>query len=501
MVAQNTDFEETVPIADQGNAEGGTVYRPTSVDQRFRDFECLQPETLKKDSDPFFLYFTTVLASLTSFGAGISLSWTSPVFPKLQSAESPFGAPIDTLQKSWIISLLSVGQVIGPFIFGYFSDKIGRKKTMILIAFPLLVGFVILAFATDVRLYYVARILHGLGLAGCMTVIAMYIAEITQQHNRGKFSCISVLLVSSGVLFPYLVGPFLSIKMFCLVSIIPLVVFLVLFPIFVPESPVYLVKSGDLDAAGWALAKLRNRNVSSIEKDLLEIREFVSANSDEKQGIRNLFQSKVLRRALLLGLGISAIPQLTGISVVVGVLHNIFGATENIISAKYASIIVGTIKVLAIFVTSAIIERLGRRFLLLFSAIGISIVLSILGLYFFLQSRNPELVQNLWFLPLVCMVLYFVCFNLGMGPVSMTVLNEIFPSNVRSAATAFVTTVSFVVAFILGFLFPIVTDCLGLGVVFWVFGGFCVISLTFIYFVVPETRGKTLAQIQEMLSD
>ncbi|XP_060524389.1 facilitated trehalose transporter Tret1-like [Cylas formicarius] len=496
MVAANYENESLgEKNLDAETFEKGIVYRPTTRNDGY-----LSPEKEAVPRDPWFLYFTAFLANLISFVAGIGLSWTSPVFPKLESPQTPLNSRIEILQKSWIMALLNIGEIIGPFIFGYLADKIGRKITLIVISIPMGIGLIILAFATDVRLYYAARLLHGIGIGGCFSVVTMYLAEISEQHNRGKLSCAYSLFLSFGVLYPYAIGPFLNVKVFSLSCVAPLLLFLALSPIFVPDSPLYLIRNGDLSEAENVLIKLRDN--SDVRKELSEIRQFVAGNKDENTGYIHLLAAKDLRRALLVGVGLVVVTQLTGISALVGFLHSILDSAGSTIPSKYASILVGSVKFLTVFVTSAIIERLGRRFLLMMSCVGMIIALVTMGLFFSLHAGNDsgDVTVYFWWLPTTCLLLYFISFNLGVGPVSLTVMSEIFPSNVRSTASALATTLSFVAACAITFMFPIISAYLSMASTFCIFSGFCMVGLVFVYFIVPETRGKTLAEIQELLA-
>ncbi|XP_060521211.1 facilitated trehalose transporter Tret1-2 homolog [Cylas formicarius] len=447
-----------------------------------------------------FLYFAAFVANLLGFAAGTAASWTSPVFPKLDDPDGPLNVPIGTLQKSLVAAALCVGQTVGPFVFGDLSESIGRKKTLILIAVPMSLGLATLAFATDVRLYYLGRFLHGLGVGGCFTVLTTYTAEIAEQQNRGKFSCISTIFLSLGILYPYLVGNVLDVRSFSLSCLAPLLAFFALFPAFAPDSPLYLVKVDETDVAENALIRLRGGNVAYARRELAQTREFVDANRQRRRGYLEVFRSATLRRPLGIGVGLVVFQQFSGTGVVVAFMNDILLEAGNVIPAEYGTSIVASMKVLVIFVTSTVIERLGRRILLLASAAGCATANACLGLYLSLKTSDPIAVERLSWLPLICLAVYVVSFNLGIGSVVWVVVSEIFPSGVRATASAVVTACCFASTTLIVFVFPIVTERLGMAASFWIFGCCCVTSFAFIYNAVPETKGKSFAEIQKILS-
>ncbi|XP_060522297.1 facilitated trehalose transporter Tret1-like [Cylas formicarius] len=476
------------------------VYKPTTNDPADKDFQYLKPEQEGKKSDSAFLYFAVFIADLLGFAGGVGLSWTSPVIPKLQSSESPLNAPINVFHISLLGALLAIGKAVGPFVFGHLADRIGRKKTLIAISVPMLMGMVIFAFATDIRWYYLARLLYGMGIGGCSSILSVYIGEITEQHNRGKLGCVYTMLLSLGILYPYSVGPFLSVRMFCLSCLIPILIFIIFFTIFVPESPLYYLKVGRKEDAEKALRVLRNKSDHEIQREMLHFREFLDTNTGQSGSYLDLFKTRGLRRSLSIGVGLMIVIQCTGVGAVTSYMQNIFIASGSYIPPQYATIIVGCVKFLIVFVTSYVVERVGRRMLLFSSALAITVPTGILGLYFFLKSCGFDMDCVSW-LPVLCLMVYVVSFNFGLGPVIWIIIGEIFPPNMRATASAFVNVVCYVGSFLVMFLYPIISEYLGMAAAFWIFSCCCLAGSVFIYFVVPETKGKSLAEIQVMLSD
>ncbi|XP_060522128.1 facilitated trehalose transporter Tret1-like [Cylas formicarius] len=498
-----TGIDESVEVrhfkgTNDTNDKNVIVYRPLSAS--FRNSGKWPEKNSAGEKDSSFLYLSAFTVNLIAFVSGVGYSWTSPVVPKLRGPDNPLNAPVDDLQVSLITALLSIGGAAGPFAFGYLCDRIGRKKTLILVAACMTVALTILAFARDVRFYYVARFIHGVGIAGCFTALIIYTAEITQDHNRGKFSCIQGVFVALGFFYSYSAGPYLNVRTFCLSCLLPLQIFLIFFPLFMPESPFYLVKIGDESSARKAIRKLHRKSAQEATQDVSKIRSFIDSAGDRKGGFRELFATKASGKAFAISQGLMIIQQLSGVNVVYSFLHTIFRSTQSTISAEYSSTLVSAIQVVAVLLTPTAVEKLGRKFLLLSSSIGSAVSVISLGVYFLLQRNECDVVADLWWLPISSLFLFNVSFNIGLGRVSWTVVSEIFPTNVKSFATALASTTCSLVSFVVIFSYPVLSPRLGVPESFFVFGGCSLIGAVFIYAVIPETKGKSLPAIQELLS-
>lgn len=478
------------------------VYKPATIlpdDNSHSKFQGLKPENPEKLTSSFFLYRTVLFASFLAFSAAIGFSWTSPVLPKLHGPENPLSIRIDASQESIIASILSVGAALGPFPFGYLADKIGRKRTLIGTGVNIFVSTIILAFTDEVKMYYLARLLYGISNGGILTVLNMYVAEITEGHNRGQFSCIMGIIFGLGILFPYSVGPFLSVRNFCLSSLLPLTIFLVFYTIYCPDSPVYLVKKDETEAVS-ALVNLRDKSEDEVQRELKDLHIVLENQKNEKTGIAEIFRTRGTRKAFVVSGGLLIIQQLSGINAVISFLENIFAATGSSMSPQVATIFIGVVQVLTVMVTASVIDKLGRRFLLIFSIIGCSASLAFLGGYFFLQKHKYISLQYFWWLPVACLFVYIICYNLGLGPVPWTILSEIFPNNVKFSAAGLATFMGSGVSFLVTMAFPILNQNLGMAGSFWLFGISLVAGLIFSFLIVPETKGKTLIEIQQIFN-
>lgn len=446
-------------------------------------------------------YFIT--DNLIAFTAGIALAFASPVIPKLNGMvdpqDNPLPQPLTPQQESLIAGILSLGVAAGPIITAYLSDKIGRKNTMLIFTFPVIVSFLIMAYANTVPLFYLARFLQGVGISVSFSVLPMYTAEIAEDHNRGTLGCTMSLFCATGLLCSYAIGPFLCVKNFCLLCTLPPLIFAVTLWFIVPESPHYLLAIKRNESATEALMKFRGK--TDVEKEILEIAKSVEDALDNNKGttIINLLHNKNFVKALMISTGLVCLQQTIGINAVLSYMQTIFSMAGSTLSPEIASILVSFVQVLAVAFSTALVDRLGRRILLLVSATGCCLSECLLAAYFHLQSKNFD-VSSFSFLPIASLLLYIISFNLGFASLPWAISGELFTANLKSLASTVNCSACFLLSFVTTTFFPYLNGVIGIDGSFLLFSVFCVVSCVFIYFVVPETKGKSFYEIQQMLN-
>lgn len=434
--------------------------------------------------------------------SGMAISWSSPVLAILQDEtkldDNPFGRVIDDEESSWIGSLLALGAAFGPFLSAILADKLGRKMTLMVLAVPFIGSYFLLAFAKVVSLYYIGRVIMGAVLGGVFTVIPMYIGEVAQDNNRGMLSSSFNLLVCAGIMLSYLIGPYLSITVFNIVCAILPAASLILTIFLVPESPYYLIGKGNLDSATGALKRLRGTSDVSISKEMESMRDEMERSSEGH--FMDLFRSRGLIKALIISISLVSFQQLSGINVILFNAQTIFEATGSDLSSAISAMIIGGVQFGSGFVTPIVVDKLGRRALLILSGIGMCVAEVPLGLYFYLSDETDTDVGVISWLPVLTLVLYIILYNCGFGPLPWAVMGELFPSNVKSAASSMTASICWLLGFILTKFFTSVSDAIHLWGSFWLFAGLCVVAAVFTMVYVPETKGKSLQEIQNILS-
>lgn len=435
--------------------------------------------------------------------SGATLVWTSPVLPKLQSnetQENPIGRSITTVEVSLIAGVPSLMMLFGSLILGKISEQLGRKKCLQLIGVGMFSSNVLIAFSSNVILIVTFRCLLYIFFIGAMTVLPVYITEICEDHNRAKYGCLMGMFLPLGNLYSYVLGTYLSVRYFTLMIAAPMVYFLIFFQ-YAPETPVYLLSNNRSEECLLALRKLRkNKTDKQIQDDYNKIEDNLkSRTSSSSSNVLALFRTREARYGMMLALGPVAIQNLSGVIVIMSFLGPLFNEAGTALSGNKMSIIVGVIKVSSFIFTSMVVERTGRRPMLLISSIGTGIPLFVLGVFFYLKQHNSPAMPYLQWLPIVCVISNVVMYSLGIGSIPMAVMGEYFPAELRALAVSFIMVIFGLIMFLTTFTYPYMDAYLGVHWCVWSFSSVCFVGAVFIYFMIPETKGKSLNEIQEYL--
>ncbi|XP_059469654.1 facilitated trehalose transporter Tret1-like [Neocloeon triangulifer] len=452
-------------------------------------------QTALPQGKKFPQYVVALIATLGSFCAGTVMAWTSPTLPVLMGPNSPL--PITAEEGSWIGCLMAVGALCGALPAGVVSDKLGRRLTMQIVAAPLIVSWVMIIFAPSVGWLYAARIIAGLGVGAVSVVAPIYVGEIAASAIRGSLGGFFQMQLTIGILFTYLFGAVLSYLWLNIISgCIPLVYLVILF--FVPETPQNLLSKGKRTEAERSLQRLRGDGCYITE----ELRQMQTAlerqraeTTSQMEALKSIFKEKASRKALMVGLGLMLFQQLSGINAVIFYTVIIFDAAGSTLSPSVATIIVGVVQVVISFLALLLVDRAGRRILLMISSSVMAICLAALGVHFYLLDTGVD-VSNYGLIPLASVVLFIIMFSLGFGPIPWTMLGELFPAKIKGAASAMACVENYVLVFVVTKTFQGLLESLGSAGTFWMFGGICIVGTVFVFFLVPETKGKTLDQIQ-----
>jgi SP family facilitated glucose transporter-like MFS transporter 8 len=426
---------------------------------------------------------------------GTVLAWTSPTLPELQSANSTL--PVTPGEASWIGSLVAVGAIVGAVPAGFFADRFGRKVVILGLSVPFLLSWILIVVANSVGLLYLARFIAGFATGATSVVAPMFIGEIAESSVRGALGSFFQVMLTVGILFTYIVG---AVANYTWLGVLSGVVPVALFITFsrVQESPTYLLKRHRVEEARKSLQYYRGSS-HNIWREFQELETDISESTRSKASIRDLGSSKATRTAMIISLGLMIFQQLSGVNAVIFYSVDIFYAAGSTLDPKVSAIIVGIVQVLVTFVSSAMVDRAGRRILLLLSASIMGVCLAILGLYFSLKNRGDD-VSGIGWLPLICVAVFIVMFSLGFGPLPWMMMGELFAPNVKGPASSIAVCTNWTLVFIVTFTFGKLIVWLGEHWTFWLFAIICCIGTAFVFFVVPETKGKTLTEIQRILN-
>jgi len=418
--------------------------------------------------------------------------------------------------KAWAASSALVGCIIGVSIAGVLSDWLGRKKVLILSGLLFFVSAVGTAvpelFAGLSRVHDTQRILHafialrivgGVGVGVASMTSPMYIAEISPARIRGRLVSVNQLAIVSGMLVVYFVNYYIEglgsliwnmdygWRYMFASEAVPAFLLLVA-AIFVPESPRWLTKQGRVDEA---LAILTHAN--GPEKAGSEMERIKTAIARESGSVKQLFKPGV-RVVLIMGVALAILQQITGINVILYYGPEIFKKTgiETNVAFLWQAL-VGAVNLIFTVVAIWTVDKVGRKPLMTLGAAGMGIALFALGMAFFFQSAGA------W--ALVFVVGYIACFAMSVGPVTWVILSEIFPNRIRGRAMSIATVCLWTANFVVSYTFPRMNenkwliDLFHHGFPFWVYGAFCVVLVITMLTIVPETKGKSLEEIEVML--
>ncbi|KAJ0178513.1 hypothetical protein K1T71_006336 [Dendrolimus kikuchii] len=492
-----TEPAENISLLEKKRAEGPNAGRMADIG--VSQAELVEPRGDNGRKLP--QYIAALSATLGALAAGSMLGWSSPVVFKLtEGNNTDYNFPVTVAQGDWISSIINLGAAAVCFPIGVIMDAIGRKKTMLCLVVPFTLGWLLITFGTSVGMLIAGRFIIGVaGGAFCVTAPA-YTSEIAQDSIRGTLGSYFQLMVTIGILFSYVVGSYTSIFVFnILCTLIPILFGVIFF--FMPESPSYLVVKGQNDEAREALIRLRG-NSYDVDYELNNLKQKAEEAKNNPVSFLSAITKKTAVKALIICYALMVFQQLSGINAVIFNSSSIFSDAGAAMDAAVSTIIIGVIQVVATFVSSLVVDKLGRRILLLLSALVMCICSTALGVFFFLQDthgENSSIVQAITWLPLVSLSLFIVAFSLGFGPIPWMMAGELCLIDIKAFVGSTAGTLNWLLSFTVTSTFNSLNTAIGSGQVFWLFAGIMLLAFIFIFFIVPETKGKSVDEIQIML--
>lgn len=351
-------------------------------------------------------------------------------------------------------------------------------------------------FAGNVPTIYASRLISGLGYGIAYTTAPMYLGEIASDDVRGAMATLITVMSKAGILSQYCIGPYVSMLGLASFNIAIPILFVVTFSTM-PESPYFYIKSGQRQEAESSLKKLRGK--AYVREELESMNSLVTENMKEKGRWKDLFTVRGNRKGLIILMGIYFTQQFCGSTAIIAYAQQIFGAAEGGMGAKESCILFGTVQLITSAMSSQLVDRLGRKPLLLISSCGVGLSNVIIGAYFYMKHLQSDYVVSLKFIPNVVIPIFIFSYTIGLATVPFAITSEIFPTNIKSKATCVIQIFAALVTFAVTKLYQVVADNLGNYVAFWGFGVLSVLGVIFIILQLPETKGQSFAAIQERL--
>jgi sugar porter (SP) family MFS transporter len=416
----------------------------------------------------------------------------------------------DATSKGWANSCALIGCLFGALAAGALSDKFGRKRLLILSAFMFASTSIGNGLAPNFTIFVCWRVLGGVAIGLASNLSPMYIAEIAPAKMRGRLVSINQLTIVIGILAAMFINYLIAEKMpkdateefirnswncrlgwrwmFAATAVPSLLFFVGMF--LVPESPRWLAKNGKSDQARDILGKIGGAGyavqaVREIEATLV--------NEVQKVHFRELLEPK-MRKVLFLGVGLAVLQQWCGINVIFNYAEEIFAAAGYNISDTLMNIAwTGSVNMAFTFVALGIVDRGGRRPLMLFGFASLAVIYITMGCCYQGGVKG---------LPMLLLVLVAIaCYAMSLAPVVWVIISEIFPNRIRGAAMSVAVSALWIACFLLTFTFPQMNAKLGPAGTFWTYAAICAIGFVFVKLRLPETKGKTLERIEKELVD
>lgn len=356
-----------------------------------------------------------IVATGGAFAAGTTLGWSAMISKKLTETTDEYNFDISKDEFGTLSSIVPLGAALVCLVIGVIIQAFGRKTTMLFLVLPFTVGWGLVTFATSVLMITIGRFILGVSGGAFCVAAPTYTAEIAEARVRGTLGSYFQLMLAIGVVFAYIVGKFASVTALNLICAVVPLVFGVIFS-FMPESPSYLISKDRKDAAAKSLKWLRGSQYDySVE--LAELQAECEADKKNKVSLSAALSRTATKKALFISLSLMFFQQMSGINAIIFYTKDIFADANTGIDPGLASIIVGIMQVIAVFVSSLIVDKAGRRLLLLPSVIAMCICNIILGAYFIIGSNDKEAVASLGFIPVAAVCIFVVLFSMGMGPI------------------------------------------------------------------------------------
>lgn len=446
--------------------------------------------SINEDSDGrLHLFLAELAAAMAAASYGLSVGYSSPALPDMRRRMH-----LTESQSSWFGSLLNIGALVGGLVGGQSIRYLGRRYTFLLTAVFHIAGWILIATGNTVWMLLLGRTSTGLATGVAALVVPVFISEVSPKEVRGLMDTVCTMAITFGILMAYVIGKWCHYEVLAAFCIIPPVIMAVLLPMLA-GSPRWLLQVGRQDSALRALQYYRGPDVA-VEFGAMH--EAVTADLESPLTLAELARPWVYK-PFLCTLGAFFLQQFSGIAVMLFYTQDIFATAGTGLSAADSTIVVGAVQVVCVGLATQLTDRLGRRPLMLFSTTVSGVSLVILGcFYHFKRTLGPSFVHSYGWLPLFSLCLYFLGFSVGLSPVPSILLGEILPLRVKSEAASLLIFFYFSCGTLVAKEYTDMMALVGEAGVYWFYASFMAAGFVLVAVFLPETKGKTLEEIQEI---
>lgn len=445
---------------------------------------------MNNEGNKWYVYKATIVAAVGGLLFGYDTAVVAGAIGFIQKKYE-----LSSAMVGWVASCALIGCIVGAMFAGKLSDKVGRKKVLILSAILFAVSSIGIAIPLSLNWFVFFRLIGGLGIGIASMLAPMYISEIAPAKIRGQLVSINQLGIVSGILLIYFVNATIAgwhdeawnvstgWRWMFGSGVVPSIIFLILL-FFVPESPRWLAQKQRWDEAENILSK-----INGIQKAQNELKEIRAALNIEKTSFADILKPGV-RKALIIGVILCVFSQVTGINAIMYYAPEIFKSTGDASSsALMQTVLVGVINLLFTLVAIKYVDKWGRRTLLLLGAGGMAICLAIVGSAFYFGFAQGYLV-------LIAILAYISFFAISLGPLAFVVISEIFSNRNRGMAMSVCVFFLWVSVYVVSQTFPMLLDSIGSAFTFWIYMVMSIGAFVFVLKLIPETKGKSLEEIE-----
>ncbi|XP_068974263.1 facilitated trehalose transporter Tret1-like isoform X2 [Bombus flavifrons] len=464
-----------------------------------KDSDTVMRTQFQKEPKPSIMrYANQVLAALSvsmcSMVVGYSSSYTSPGLVSMRdNATATFEVTKET--GMWIGSIMPLSALFGGMIGGPSIEYLGRRNTILATALPFIAAWLLISLAANVAMVLAGRALCGFCVGIASLSLPVYLGETIQAEVRGTLGLLPTAFGNTGILVCFIAGMYLDWRNLALLGAALPIPFMILMFV-IPETPRWYISKGKTKRARKSLQWLRGKG-TDITDELSSVQKLhTDSERNVSQGaFMQLFKKNHLK-PLFISLGLMFFQQFSGINAVIFYTVQIFRDAGSSIDENISTIVVGIVNFISTFVAASVIDRLGRKMLLYISAISMCLTLFTFGTFFYVKAAGVDVTAFGW-IPLMSLIVYVIGFSLGFGPIPWLMMGEILPVKIRGSAASVATAFNWSCTFIVTKTYEDIVSVIGPYGTFWMFGTIVLVGFVFVIVSVPETRGRSLEEIEK----
>ncbi|XP_060806070.1 facilitated trehalose transporter Tret1-like [Amyelois transitella] len=445
-------------------------------------------------------WMIALIAESTVLTYGLIAGWISPMKSILQSDSSPAGRPLTSMEMTWVASILPLAAISGVPLFVYISDNCGRKIGVFIMAVMEAGCWVIKLSTANVPCLIIARILAGIAAGGSYQLIPVYVKEISQDNIRGMLVSMNTLMQNIGIFVMYAMGAYLDYYTVLWVGLVVSLVSVVA-SITAPESPPYLVKLGKYEEAEKTLAFLRGLDVNDkvVQNEMDYMKEKDSEVKEQPDvTLVTIFKQKYSRTGLLIIMIIISTQAMNGTYSIFTYASTIMKASGVTLSPELQTLSIPIVMIVGSFVSISCVEKIGRKIILATGFALAAIGLIGIGTVLTVQYQGGSMPG--W-MPISSIILTVWCYSAGVLPMPYVIMSEMFNFHIRARVSGCICCYAWFITFLQLFIFTPVSNLIGMHNMMFCFSGVNLIGVLIALLIVPETKGKSVDEIEKILAN